>query len=441
MITDVPLAVQDVSATVQQLLLAHGARYAHAVSEDSWKFRPLTLIVPSPPQGRLPLDSPLTTGAWHIVPWRPQTAAHLEAWLQRLPLAGPLPAVVVLIAEALPVDTADLWSLSAQSGIDLVGFQTASTSLLGRGPAAKTLRQLADPEVQRLIAEVNPLVFLQQLGDPQDDEVFLERLRRASRGIPVTTALVTANIAVFVWMVLASRAFPVLVDGPGGTGPVGVLDLPWSQHLFRILLAPGFSVGQLSHSGANLAGLTVTAGETWRLLTCTFVHANLLHIGMNLYVLRGIGQTAERLFGPAVFLLVYLLAGLGGSVASLGFTLAQQPAMPSVGASGAVFGAMGATLGFALARRKQVPRDVYKSLLRSGLGFALLNIVFGLSMPMIDNAAHMGGLATGVLAGALLSRQLPPAPQPALTWRIAATGLVAALLGVAFQLAAARVNG
>jgi rhomboid protease GluP len=102
---------------------------------------------------------------------------------------------------------------------------------------------------------------------------------------------------------------------------------------------------------------------------------------------------------------------------------------------------MGATLGFALARRKQVPRDVYKSLLRSGLGFALLNIVFGLSMPMIDNAAHMGGLATGVLAGALLSRQLPPAPQPALTWRIAATGLVAALLGVAFQLAAARVNG
>lgn len=419
------------SALVQQLLLACGARYAHGVAEDSWKYRPVTLSVPE--AQLVALDAPPLPGRWLVVPWQPLTEAHLYAWLRRLPLAGPLPRVVVLLAERLPVQGPELELLGRELGLELVGVETAGARISGSVRAGRTLALLADPAVTQLAESVSPLQYMQQLGDPRDTDVFMERLRRATRGTPVTNALIGANVAVFVWLVLASRDFAVQ------DGQFGVLDLSWPQHLARVLFLPGFSPDQLLASGANSAATTVGAQQTWRLLSSAFLHGSLLHVGMNLFVLRGVGQTAERLLGGAAFAAVYLLAALGGSILSLAMTLSDNPQTVSVGASGAVFGAMGATLGFALARRKEVPRQVYKALLRSGLGFAAINLLFGLSMPMIDNGAHLGGLLTGVVGGALLSRQLPPAPQPALTTRIAVVAGMLALLGVLFRWAATRV--
>lgn len=175
----------------------------------------------------------------------------------------------------------------------------------------------------------------------------------------------------------------------------------------------------------------------WRLLACTYVHANLLHIGMNMWVLRSVGETAERLFGGAMYAVLYTVAGLGGSIASLVFTLRAHPGMPSVGASGAVFGVMGGLLGFALARRRTVPTHVYKGLLRSALFFSLFNIALGALMAQVDNAAHIGGLAAGFCAGLLLSRELPPAPQPKPYLRLAMIGLCLGGLGAAWQVALA----
>jgi rhomboid protease GluP len=100
-----------------------------------------------------------------------------------------------------------------------------------------------------------------------------------------------------------------------------------------------------------------------------------------------------------------------------------------------VFGVMGATLGFALARKEAVPRRVYKALLSSGLWFAGINIAFGLSMSMVDNAAHIGGLLAGVLSGAALSRELPPAPQPSARRQIAVVTAFVLVLAVLFRVA------
>ena len=149
--------------------------------------------------------------------------------------------------------------------------------------------------------------------------------------------------------------------------------------------------------------------------------------------------TAERLFGSLTFGLLFLMLGLGGSILSLAWTLRAHPTLPSVGASGAVFGVMGGLIGFALARRRSVPPDVRKALLRGGLWFAAINIGLGLALPMVDNGAHIGGLLVGLGLGAAWSRELPPAAQP--SWRkrmmVLVIGVVLLTLGFWWTAAAA----
>ena len=190
--------------------------------------------------------------------------------------------------------------------------------------------------------------------------------------------------------------------------------------------------------GANSFDLTVQHGEAWRLLACTFLHANLLHIAMNLYVLKSMGDFAERLFGSRAYLGVYLVSAIGGSLLSLAWTLSSSHNY-SVGASGAVFGVMGGMLGFALSRRKSVPMQVYRSMLRSAAMFTVINLAFGFSMKVVDNGAHIGGLVAGLVAGLALSRDLPPAPQPTTARRVTTYAVLAALLAVGYGAVRAMV--
>lgn len=124
-------------------------------------------------------------------------------------------------------------------------------------------------------------------------------------------------------------------------------------------------------------------GEWWRLLTAAFLHAGLLHIGFNMYVLYLLGPPLERAFGAGRFLALYLVAALGGSVASYA---TSPPNTVSVGASGAIFGLMAAFLVVG----KRFRRDV------SQVAFLLaINIVIGFVVPNIDWRAHLGGAAAG----------------------------------------------
>ena len=138
-------------------------------------------------------------------------------------------------------------------------------------------------------------------------------------------------------------------------------------------------------------------GQYYRFLTAMFLHGNLMHIGFNAWALYALGFEAERLYGTARFLAVYFLAGFAGGLASY----ALNPS-PSVGASGAIFGLIGALAAFYFEARG-VLGGIARQQLGSLLFVILINIGLGLSTPAIDNNAHIGGLVGGALAGWLLA--------------------------------------
>jgi rhomboid protease GluP len=145
----------------------------------------------------------------------------------------------------------------------------------------------------------------------------------------------------------------------------------------------------------------IASGELWRLLTPVFIHANLLHIFVNMYSLYAIGPAVERYFGAARFLAFYLLAGIAGVVLSL----AMSPS-PSVGASGAIFGLLGC-LGIFLYQHRVLFGRMGAAQLRQIVFVALINLGLGLT-PGIDNWGHVGGL----IAGSALAWFLGPRFEP-----------------------------
>jgi rhomboid protease GluP len=161
---------------------------------------------------------------------------------------------------------------------------------------------------------------------------------------------------------------------------------------------------QLVHWGANYGPLTLS-GQWWRLLTCVFVHAGIIHIGVNMWCLWSLGEMAEAMYGHVTFALVYLVAGLGASVTSV----AWHQNVPSVGASGAIFGIAGALIASLKLGEFALPREHVKAMLSSVVTFAVYNIAFGAVVSFTDNAAHIGGLVTGLLLGALIA-VVAPAP-------------------------------
>lgn len=164
------------------------------------------------------------------------------------------------------------------------------------------------------------------------------------------------------------------------------------------------SLGALILLGAKENSL-IDAGQYWRLLTATFLHANLIHIFFNGYALFALGPESERIYGVRRFLALYFLAGLGGSVASYLFS----PAV-SVGASGAVFGLIGG-LGVFFYLSRQALGDFARSQVQSMVAIAMINLFIGFASPgVIDNWGHLGGLVAGVIAGAALAPRLTLEP-------------------------------
>lgn len=149
---------------------------------------------------------------------------------------------------------------------------------------------------------------------------------------------------------------------------------------------------KLFEQGGNL-GVVTLSGEEWRLFTSMFLHAGAFHLAMNAIGLITGGKLVERLFGRGGFLGIYLISGLAGSIAT-----ALRPGVVSVGASGAIFGMLGA-LGayYALHRDRMDAATARES--RGLLVFIAYNVVFGFTQAGIDMFAHLGGLAAGFLCG------------------------------------------
>lgn len=151
--------------------------------------------------------------------------------------------------------------------------------------------------------------------------------------------------------------------------------------------------------GASSASAVVRDGEHWRLITATLLHGGLLHLALNMWALWVAGTQVCRWFGNGQFLLIYWGSALAGSALSLHFS-AQQSV--SVGASGAVFGVLGALLAGVWQHRERVPKALVNQLLTSQGLFVAISLGQGFTRPGIDNAAHVGGLLAGAVMAWLL---------------------------------------
>ena len=147
--------------------------------------------------------------------------------------------------------------------------------------------------------------------------------------------------------------------------------------------------GWLTYWGAK-SNTHILAGEYWRLLTPMFLHVGIIHLGFNSYFLFRIGPQIERTYGHLRFMVIYLLSGIAGAVASFAFNI-----HPSIGASGALFGLLGAMLPLFYRNRNLLNA---KSQMRSIIMTIVVNLLYGLQ-PGIDNWGHVGGLLSGLVLG------------------------------------------
>ena len=150
----------------------------------------------------------------------------------------------------------------------------------------------------------------------------------------------------------------------------------------------GYDTYTLVKYGANFSGL-VRNGELYRLVTYMFLHAGIVHIGLNMYSLYIVGPRVEDFFGKWKYALIYFISGICGGLLSIGVT----PNVVSVGASGAIFGLFGALIYFGYNYRGYIGAMIRSQV----VPIVIYNLFIGLFIPGIDMWGHVGGLIGGIL--------------------------------------------
>jgi rhomboid protease GluP len=243
-----------------------------------------------------------------------------------------------------------------------------------------------------------------QRGDESEDakQVVMPTpwTQRTQSTISLTQILFGANIAVFLAMALASGTI---------TG-----DFP----------------GQVAVSfGANYGPYTLS-GQWWRIFTYMFLHGGIWHIVFNMWCLWDLGALCEQLYGRWTYFCIYLITGIAGGLASV----AWNPGVLSVGASGAIFGLAGALAASFYLGEFSIPRFAIQGTLRSLAFFIGFNVLFGVGYNVfmggnaggIDNACHAGGLVSGAILGALIAKIAPHSDGA--SRRVTVLGLVGVVL-------------
>ena len=200
---------------------------------------------------------------------------------------------------------------------------------------------------------------------------FTSTLEQLTPSTYVTWVIISANVAVFALM--------TLLGGASAVSPNGTDLLRW---------------------GAEYGPQTL-GGQPWRLFTALFVHVGFLHLLYNMIAFGYVAPMVERLVGNAGFALLYLVAGLGGSL----LALLWNPMILHAGASGSVFGIYGALGAIALTQRDSIPPEALARMKRLVLMFIGYNAVYSLR-PEVSLSAHAGGLIVGFLCGLLLAQPL-----------------------------------
>jgi membrane associated rhomboid family serine protease len=200
-------------------------------------------------------------------------------------------------------------------------------------------------------------------------------------GAKVTKALIALNVAVYV---------AELAQGSGVNATRG------SIYQTGALLANGAKVGETIVGAATvpppLHAVGVAQSEYWRLLTAAFLHYGPFHLLLNMLALWWFGSLLEQRIGSGKFLPLYVVSGLAGSAGAL----LLDPLVPTVGASGAIFGILGA--GFVLERQRDY---VFGG---SALAIIVINLVFTFSISNISIGGHIGGLIGGAACALAMTR-------------------------------------
>jgi rhomboid protease GluP len=188
--------------------------------------------------------------------------------------------------------------------------------------------------------------------------------------------------------------------------------------VFLAMVAHGISlwmptVDQLMRWGADRPNNVLIDGEWWRIVTAMFVHVGFLHLATNMWCLWNLGLLAEPLLGSVGLMAAYILTGAAGNLLSTFYNWVWPVHDPSgapffqagAGASGAVFGIAGALIVLLKSKLLPVPVQELKRLRKSVIYFAAINLVIGFSINFgsgftgvsVDNSAHVGGFACGLL--------------------------------------------
>lgn len=205
----------------------------------------------------------------------------------------------------------------------------------------------------------------------------------------------------------------------------------------------GFTEPVLEAYGAKVNLLINEQNQWWRFVTPMFVHVNLPHLLVNMYSLWVVGPYVEKLYGSAKFVVFWVVTGVAGVVASyltvispdtqmgsLGRFLFKTNDFPSAGASGALFGLVGVLFVFGIKFRHELPEGFKRAFGTGMLPIIVINLFIGfLGRGVIDNAAHLGGMAAGAALALVVGYSRPGEKTGvAITWqilRVAALALVA----------------
>jgi rhomboid protease GluP len=190
--------------------------------------------------------------------------------------------------------------------------------------------------------------------------------------------------------VATKRAHRTMALGGIGRYPVTILLLSINILAYLADLFPGID---LRDWGVNYGPLTLS-GQYWRLFTAGFLHADILHIAFNMWCLWSLGQLAERLFGRWQTFAIYMVTGVGGALLSI----ANNPQHGELGASGAIFGLVGAVMAGVKFGDLDLSTGEKRAILSSVVTFSVINFALGMS-GNIDNICHLGGFVTGLLIG------------------------------------------
>lgn len=220
---------------------------------------------------------------------------------------------------------------------------------------------------------------------------------------PATSALIAVNLLVYAVMFRYSPVIPLI-----------------RAHQFGSIFTAQFDGNVLYYFGGCDNWVAIGQGQWWRLITACFVHASILHIGINLWCLWNLGLFGEPLLGRWGLTWVYLLTGVTGNLLSAAFSVFSRTDAIAVGASGAIFGIAGILIVLLSNRKLAIPWNELKSLRRQVILFAVVNLALGIApqfsgglspadwsrlhvnpgnIPHIDNSAHVGGLLSGLALG------------------------------------------